>query len=225
MTRAGADLPLRAALPMVAMAYVPLLHAGGAVLLAALPLGRWRWASLAWLLLLPPAVVRLSQVARPAAGRSAVGSGAFLRWWWQAQWQVVFNRLPAIEEGVRLVPGLYALWLRLWGSRVGRFVYFTPGLRVLDRQFVRLGDGCAFGAGVSLNAHVIGPDPETGVSTLLVAPVSVGAGALVGGGSVLTAGCFVEGGETSPPRIAFRPFTGWRGGRRVGPEELDAGAA
>ena len=86
----------RAQAAMVAMAYVPLLHAGGAVTLALVPIGGWRWLSLAWLLLLPPMVVRASQLAKPIPRESAVGSGAFLRWWWQAQWQVVFNRLPMI---------------------------------------------------------------------------------------------------------------------------------
>ena len=200
---------------MVAMAYVPLLHAGGAVALALLPIGAWRWLSAAWLLLLPPVVVRVSQRVKPVAEESDFGSPAFLRWWWQSQWQVVFNRLPLIEEALRLVPGLYSQWLRLWGSRVGRLVYWTPGLRVLDRQFLDLGDQCSFGSNVSLNPHVLGPHPATGGRVLLVAPVRVGSRAVVGGESILTAGAWVAAGECSPPRIAFRPFAGWRDGRRV----------
>ena len=200
---------------MVAMAYVPLFHAGGALLIALLPVGGWRWMSLAWLLLLPPLIVRASQRMKPTEQECVVGSGAFLRWWWRSQWQVVFNRLPMLEELLRLVPGLYSQWLRLWGSKVGRFVYWTPGLRVLDRQFLCLGDQCRFGANVSLNPHVIGPHPTTGEHTLLVAPVAVGARATVGGESILTAGAWVADDETSPPKVAFRPFTGWRDGRRV----------
>ena len=207
---------------MVAMAYVPLLHAGGAAAILLLATGWWKWLGLAWLLLLPPVVVRLSQWMRPVPSRCALGSTSFLRWWWQSQWQVVFNRLPMIEEVVRLVPGLYAQWLRLWGSDIGRLVYWTPGLRVLDRQLLRLGDGCSFGVNVSLNPHVIGPHPQTGERTLLVAPVVVGRNAIVGGESTLTAGAWVGDGENSPPKLTFRPFTGWRHGRRVTP---DAGAA
>ena len=214
-------------LAMVLMGYVPLLHGGGAVAPVALLPGWWRLTSLAWLLVLPAVVVRVSQAARPVPVESAVGGsgGGFLRWWWQAQWQVVFNRLPFIEEVVRLVPGLYVVWLRLWGSRVGRLVYWTPGLRVLDRQFLILGDGVTFGAGVSLNPHVIGPHPVTGEPTLLVAPVRVGDGASVGGQSTLLPGCHVGPGESSPPRIALRPFTSFINGRRVAPDAANAPAA
>ena len=177
--------------------------------------GGWKLGSLVWLLVLPALVVRVSQKLKPVPGQATLGSPAFLRWWWQAQWQVVFNRLPQIEEAVRLVPGLYAAWIRLWGARVGRFVYWTPGLRIYDRQLVDLGHRCTFGAGVTLNPHVIGPHPATGEATLLTGVVRVGDGAVVGGESRLLPGCWVAPGEWSPPRLGFRPHTGWENGGRV----------
>ena len=216
-------IPTPAKLAMVLMGYVPLLHAAGTLALAVLLPGWWRLSALGWLLLVPPLVVRLSQQIRPVPAEAAVGSAAFLRWWWQFQWQIVFNRLPMIEETIRLVPGLYAVWLRLWGARVGRLIYWTPTLRVLDRQLLDLGDGCTFGAGVSLNPHVIGPHPDTGTMTLLAAPIKVGAGAVVGGESTLLPGCWVGPGEAQPAadrlppphRLGRRPAHRRLGGGRV----------
>src|SRR5262245_54164791 len=84
-----------------------------------------------WLLLVPPVVVRTILMLRPLPRTDIeIGSAPFLTWWLTSQWQVIFNRLPWIEEVIRLVPGLYAVWLRLWGANVGKLVYWTPGLRV-----------------------------------------------------------------------------------------------
>src|SRR5205085_8003532 len=111
----------------------------------------------AWLLLVPPIVVRLCGRVESREDVSSE-SPAFLRWWFTAQWQVIFNRLPWIEEMIRLVPGLYSTWLRLWGARVGKFVYWTPGLRILDRSFVDVGGRVVFGVGVRLNPHILMPN-------------------------------------------------------------------
>lgn len=216
----GLALPARHRLAMVAMGYVPLLNVAAVAALVALPsAGAWPewtgWLAPAWLLLVPPLVVRATLAARPLPATDVpLGSSDFLVWWWTSQWQAVFNRLPWIEEGVRLVPGAYSAWLRLWGARVGRLVYWTPGLRVLDRPLVDVGHGATFGVGVKLNPHLIRSD-AAGRLVLIAATVRVGDGALVGGYSVLTAGSWVGPGEASPGKRDFRPFTGWRDGRRA----------
>lgn len=213
---------------MVACAYVPFLNVVVIVGWATLCLaGRvatpaWAWLSLAWLLLVPPLVVRLVLALRPLSTRDIpLASREFLLWWFTSQWQVLFNRLPWIEELIRLVPGAYSAWLRLWGARVGRFVYWTPGLRVLDRPYLDVGDRASFGVGVKINPHIILPDAE-GRLVLKVATVRVGADALVGGYSLLTAGCWIAPGEGSPGKRDFRPFTGWANGRRVDPAPREA---
>ena len=57
------------------------------------------------------------------------------------QLQVLYSAFPAL----RLVPGLYSAWLRLWGSRVGRAVYWTPQVKITDRGLLKVGDGVVFG--------------------------------------------------------------------------------
>ncbi len=217
----------RARLTMVAMGYISFLNVVMIMLLAGLPamtsLPRWTSLSaVAWLLLVPPIVVRTVLALAPLpSGDVAIGSPAFLRWWFTSQWQVIFNRLPWIEECVRLVPGLYSAWLRLWGARVGPFVYWTPGLRILDRPLVKVGGRVVFGADVRISPHIVMPN-DTGQLVLRIGQVRIGNDALIGGYSILLAGCWVGNGEATPGKREVRPFSGWVGGKRVYDEERAA---
>jgi hypothetical protein len=205
---------------MIATAYVPFLNVVVVATLIYLAGSgtwpRWTWAlPFAWLLIVPPVVVRLTLWLRPLSTTSIpLYSPAFFVWWITAQWQVIFNRLPWIEEMIRLVPGLYSTWMRLWGAKIGRLVYWTPGLRILDRSLVEIGDHVSFGMGVKINPHIIMPD-ETGQLVLRVATVRIGNDALVGGYSLWTAGTWIAPGEATPGKREMRPFTGWEAGRRV----------
>jgi hypothetical protein len=216
---------------MVGMGFIPALHF--LAFLAALVLPpryghpRLAWLSLAVLFVAPPLVVRTMTAFRPLPdGRFDVNSGAFLAWWFSAQWQVIFNRLPFLEELLRLFPGLYSLWLRCWGARVGRLVYWSPGLVILDRPLLHVGDRVVFGAGVRVNAHVLLPQGKqegngdggggtVGRMTLAVARVRIGSDVMVGGYSLLLAGATVADGQVTAPLRTLAPFTHWKDGRRL----------
>jgi acetyltransferase-like isoleucine patch superfamily enzyme len=147
-------------------------------------------------------------------GRIAVESGEFLSWWATAQCQIIFNRLPMIEEVLRMIPGAYSNWLRLWGSRIGRLTYWSPGMTVLDREYLDLGDDVVFGAGVRLNGHVILRNQQ-GHLELAVAPIKIGSGAAIGGYSLLTAGTEIAAGESTHALLLSPPFARWRDGKRL----------
>lgn len=220
--RLAGELPLSvsARLTMILCGFIPLLHAAAVVTPAALVAAGFAGPRCLLLVpvvlyLAPPLVVRGCTLVRPLSpGAFRVGSGAFLWWWFTAQWQVIFARLPAFEEALRLVPGLYSTWLRAWGAHVGRFVYWSPGITITDRSLVRIGDRVVFGMGVRLNAHVLSPGAD-GSAHLYLAPVRVGRDSLVGGYSLLLAGCDVGPGEVTPPLKTLHPFTRWAGGRRT----------
>jgi hypothetical protein len=219
--RIALNVPTRRRVAMILFNYIPFLNVlvmAAIVALAASHVwpGWTAWLVPAWLLVVPPVVVRIALALRPLPQRDDIGldAAAFLIWWFTAQWQVIFNRLPWIEEMIRLVPGLYSTWLRLWGARVGKFVYWTPGLRILDRPLVEVGSRVVFGAGVKINPHVILPD-ASGRLVLKAAAVRIGDDALVGGYSILSSGSWIDAGEASPGKRDFRPFTGWSNGRRV----------
>jgi hypothetical protein len=226
--RSAIDLSPGTRVLLVLFNYIPFLNVLVLVALGVLAATRWpgwTWVFVpAWLLLVPPMVVRLTSRAESTADVE-LNSRSCLRWWFTSQWQVIFNRLPWIEEMIRLVPGLYSAWLRLWGARIGKLVYWTPGLRILDRSLIDIGDRVIFGAGVKINPHIILPD-QSGRLVLKLATVRIGTDALVGGYSLLTSGCWIAAGESTPGMRPFPPFSGWENGKRVrGNHEEDHDAA
>jgi hypothetical protein len=170
---------------------------------------------LAGIYLLPPLVVRILLACRRIeAGSHPLDSPEFLTWWATAQCQVLFCRFPALEEMLRLVPGLYSAWLRLWGAKVGRLTYWSPELRILDRSFLEIGDDVVFGIGVRLNPHVLSDD-EMGRPTLHLGSVKVGDDCRIGGYSLLTAGTVVEPNQSLKAFSLSPPWTVWQKGRRT----------
>lgn len=194
-----------------ALAWWPVAwHAAGAALAWLLP-SPWRWPALAvWVLLLPPLLCRT--VDRCAPRRGTLDPRAARRWWWLQQLQLPFNRIPVLEEALRLVPGLSQAWLWLWGARISPFCVIAPGARITDRQLVRVGRGAVLGAGCLLGGHLV--VREDGGWRVIVAEVEVGAGAIVGARAVLGPGARVAPGEQLPATQALPPFQRWEGGRR-----------
>lgn len=213
------EVPGRVRLAMVVIGFVPCLHVASVLLPVPLVLsGGPRWLLLLApiaLFLLPPLLVRVVTWRRALPeGRIDFGAKPFLRWWFTAQCQIVFSRLPWLEEGLRLIPSLYSAWLRLWGARVGALVYWSPGVVILDRSLLKVGDRAVFGAGARVIPHVIAPVPAGG-GALYLAPITVGSDALIGAYSSLLPGCVVAPGEVTPPFRSVHAFTRVEAGRRT----------
>src|SRR5262249_3948959 len=153
-------------------------------------------------------------VAGQPQGRIALGTKPFFVWWLVFQLQIVFGRFPALEEMLRLIPGLYSQWLRLWGAHIGRFTYWAPGLAITDRSFLSIGHEVVFGAAVRLNPHVLAQSSE-GALELLLARVRIGDRAVVGGYSLLTAGTEIPPDEITRALLLSPPFSVWKDGKRV----------
>jgi hypothetical protein len=203
---------------MLAAGFLPLLHVLAVVAVAVVPAGAPSSSSLAAAVLVlyaaPPLAFRLIQRFWPAPiGQAPVGSAGFLAWWVAAQSQVIFNRLPALEELLRVVPSLYSFWLRLWGAHIGSLVYWAPGVRILERSLLHVGDRVVFGAEARLLAHMLSAH-ATGTMSLLLAPITIGDEALVGAHSMLLPGARVAAFEVMPARKTLGPFSEWRAGRR-----------
>jgi len=205
---------------MVVLGFIPMLHAIATLLPSALAAtGRIdpaaAWLTPAILFLLPPLVVRASTWWSPlTSGRLEPGGRGFLHWWFTAQWQVLFTRLPMLEESIRMIPGLYSLWLRLWGGRVGSLVYWSPGVVILDRPLVRIGNRVIFGVGARLVPHVLAPNGPRRMA-LYLSPITIGDGALIGGYSMLLPGCQVADEEVTPPFRTMHAFCRFANGRRI----------
>jgi hypothetical protein len=201
---------------MLLLNALPFCHVTTIVIGAALVHGALARASvlIGGIYLAPPVLVRLLLWARPLrAGSFRLDAPEFLRWWASAQGQILFSRFPFLEEILRLAPGFYSAWLRLWGSKVGRLTYWAPGVRILDRSLLEIGDDVIFGVGVRLSPHVLADD-KSGATHLHVGPVRIGSGCRVGGYSMLTAGTIVEPKQALKAFSLSPPFTTWRAGRR-----------
>jgi hypothetical protein len=197
---------------MVALNALPLLHVAATVLAI---LRREFLVAIGILYLAPPLIARIVLAMGVfKETRIAVGSAAFFRWWILFQLQVIFCRLPALEEILRLAPGLYSFWLRLWGSRVGRLTYWAPGMLLSDRSFLTIGNDVVFGAGVRLIPHLI-QRAESGKLELCLANIVIGDGVMIGGFSILSAGTVVHAGQTTRAALLSPPFTVWKNGKRV----------
>ncbi len=147
----------------------------------------------AWIYLVPLLAYRLHDRLWPLrTGGSYLVGGEYSPWWGGHQIQLVYYAFPWLESALRLVPGLYSAWLRLWGSKVGKQVYWTPAVEIGDRALMDIGDGVIFGHRVAAFCHVIKPR-RTNV-LLVVRKVTVGSGAFVGAGVVLAPGATVAPG-------------------------------
>ena len=117
------------------------------------------------------------------------------------------------------MPGLYGTWLRLWGARVGKLIYWGAGLRILDRSFVAIGNGVIFGATVRLNPHVLARS-KTGEVELILATITIGDESLIGGYSLLAAGSEIAPGECTRAFLISPPFSKWKDGLRIAKTEI-----
>lgn len=117
----------------------------------------------------------------------------YLPWWGGLQCQNLFIAVPQLEFLLALVPGLFSLWLRLWGSKIGSRIYWPPNFIVLDRGFLEIGNGVVFGYGVGMSAHIIKPK-KSGEHLLYHKKIRIGAGAFIGAGCNLGPGVEVQAG-------------------------------
>lgn len=158
-----------------------------------------------WHLLLPLAVVYLYPVAAfrllnrflpLEEGRFELTEPRYNRWWGSHQFQLIYFACPWLEALLRTVPGLYSAWLRLWGARIGKGVYWTPNVEIDDRPLVEIGDRVIIGHRLHLISHVI--LPYKGRLGLYVKAIKIGDGAFLGAGSRLGPGVEVAAGTTLP---------------------------
>lgn len=143
--------------------------------------------------LLPVFCFRLHQWLWPLhEGPSRIDTPGYSPWWGGHQFQVMYNAFPALESALRLIPGLYSAWLRLWGSRVGRSVYWTPRVEIADRSLLDIGDEVIFGHLTACYAHLI--KPRHGGMILYVRRIRIGHRAFLGAGSRLGPGARIADG-------------------------------
>jgi len=158
--------------------------------------------------LLPVICFRLHQWVWPLReGLSRIDAPGYSPWWGSHQFQVMYNAFPAMESALRLLPGVYSAWLRLWGSRIGRRVYWTPRVEIADRSLLEIGNDVVFGHLTACYAHLI--KPRHGGMVLYVRRIQIGQRAFLGAGSRLSPGARIAEGAV------LEVLTDVRVGRRI----------
>ncbi len=213
-TRVADTRPSGYSLALNALPLVYLLCGVGAIALTD-DIGRRVLIGMAWLYVLPPVIVRLALGVCGGVEGENLGqeTRAYKLWWFVTQMQVVFNRFPALEEALRLVPALYPLWLRLWGARSSFKVYWACGAMVLDRTLLSVGSGVVIGTRAVLASHLAYKD-EAGAFRVTIARVEIGDDVLIGAYAGIGPGCRIDAGSEVPAAAFLRPFTRWTRGNR-----------
>jgi len=129
---------------------------------------------------LPPIVLRITlRWAALQQGVACIDGRKFCPWLASHHIQAFYDALPYLESLLRVFPGFYSMWLRLWGSRVGYGVEWPVRMDVLDRNLMDIGNRVVFARGVELAAHVR-QKMDGGGSRVLVRTVRIGSHAFLG---------------------------------------------
>ncbi len=165
------------------------------------------------LYLLPPILCRiLFFLCGEPVGSFPINSKPALVWFISSQLQIIFLRFSFLEDVLMLIPRMYSLWLRLWGAKVGKVVFWSPKVQILDRPLLSIGDCAVVGYGATLASHLV--TAKEGKIELVVARPVVGAYSILGGFSKLSPGAEVGPGELLPATLDLAPGDIWQGVRR-----------
>ena len=156
--------------------------------------------------LFPLVAYRLHQLIVPIVEGESSIIGSYSPWYGTHMIQLVFIGFPSCERFLRLFPGVFSIWLRLWGSKVGKGVYYTPHLELADRGLLEIGHGCVFGYNVKIAGHYISPSKEKGLK-LYVRKVVIEDGGFVGAASRLAPGVRVKAGALVKATVDVYPDT------------------
>lgn len=172
-----------------------------------------------------PIAFRIHNTLSPLReGVSRLDAPGYSSWWGGRQIQAFYDALPFLEGLLRLLPGWYSMWLRMWGSRIGFGVHWSARIDVFDRSMLDVGNRVIFDRNVELSAHVIRvrPGPGGNQVKLLVRKIVIGKNCFIGAGSRFGPGARIPPGEQVPPQAAVGVNQTFNGtALPTSPEEAD----
>lgn len=140
-------------------------------------------------------------------GASYISGGQYNPWWGAHQIQMIYGAFPVLEVILRLIPSLFSQWLRLWGSKIGKNVYWTPGVFIADRSLLEIGDNVILGYGLSFTSHLINPREKELI--LYVRKIIIGENSFIGARASFGPGAIVPANSD----VAFETYVAY--GTRV----------
>lgn len=149
----------------------------------------WIIASFLHLYLTPPLLYRLHHLIWPITmGETEFSFSRYSPWYTSYQLQILFIAVRFLESALRLVPGLYSAWLRLWGAKIGKGVYWTPLVEIIDRPFLHVGNYVVVGHRATFTCHMINTKRGESGLKLYVRPIHLEEHAFIGAGARLGPG-------------------------------------
>lgn len=172
-----------------------------------------------------PITLRLMQIwSRITHGVSNIDGRHFSPWLAAHHIQVFYDALPYLEALLRVIPGFYSMWLRLWGSRVGYGVEWAVNVSIQDRSLMDIGNRVVFSRQVELSAHV--RRKTEGGTRVLVRPVRIGSHVFLGAGARIGPGALIPANANVPALTVVNVNeTFGEGEHHPAPEETDFGLA
>ncbi len=108
--------------------------------------------------LLPLLIQRIVLAIYPMKeGGSYIGldETTFSPWLFSLRVQQIYLVFPQLERLLFYLPGMYSAWLRAWGSKIGKSVFWTPGTIINDRSLMEVGDFVIFGHNTYMSSHFL----------------------------------------------------------------------
>ena len=112
------------------------------------------------------------------------------------QLQNIFLSFSFLERILILIPGAYSLWLRSWGSKIGKNIIWTPRVDIVDRTSLEVGNNVFMGDKVYISAHIIQRKEQR--LELLYKKIKIGDKALIGYNTELGPGAKIAAHDMLP---------------------------
>ncbi|MGZ3789675.1 MAG: acyltransferase [Bacteriovorax sp.] len=125
----------------------------------------------------------------------------FSPWLFSLRVQQIYLICPQLERIIFFFPGTYSIWLRAWGSKIGKRVFWTPGTVVNDRGLLEVGDYVVFGHNTYMSPHLL--RMKDGKFFVYVKKIKIGSYSFVGAFSKLGPGTTIGKGSFVPAASEF----------------------
>lgn len=126
-------------------------------------------------------------------------------WWTSHMLQYLFIAIPWLESLLHFIPGLFSFWLRCWGAKIGRNVYWTPRTEIVDRSLISIGDNCIIGHQSVFVSHLV--EIKNGTPLLIIKSIYIGSNCMIGADAQIGPGAKIE--NNTNLKVKTRLY--WRG--------------